>query len=138
MRMYSYFGDTTLAALATRSAAAKSLTRTPKSNCRKRTQRAHGEERRRAFRREKSDRHSIFKIRPSFFTLSRGQLWFSPFTVVFILAFPLQLLRIAVGQRFEQHPIHHAEDGGVRPDAERERQHGHGGEAGILQHLAEG
>jgi hypothetical protein len=26
----------------------------------------------------------------------------------------------------------------VRPDAEREREHGHGGEAGVLQQLAEG
>ena len=26
---------------------------------------------------------------------------------------------------------------GVRPDAQREREHGHGGEAGVLQQLAE-
>ena len=31
-----------------------------------------------------------------------------------------------------------AEDRRVRPDAEREREHGHGGEAGVFQQLAEG
>ncbi len=29
-------------------------------------------------------------------------------------------------------------DRGIGPDAEREREHGHGGEAGVLQQLAEG
>ena len=41
-------------------------------------------------------------------------------------------------QRPEQHPVYDAEDGRVRPDAQREREHSHGGEAGILQQLAEG
>jgi hypothetical protein len=31
-----------------------------------------------------------------------------------------------------------AENGRVRPDTEREGEHGHGGEAGVLQQLAEG
>ena len=48
-----------------------------------------------------------------------------------------QLLRVAVGQRFEQHPIHDAEDGRVRPDAQREREHSHDGEAGVLQQYAD-
>src|SRR5439155_13143624 len=33
---------------------------------------------------------------------------------------------------------HHREDCCVSPDAQREREHGHGGEAGIFQQLAEG
>src|SRR5437667_4384216 len=38
----------------------------------------------------------------------------------------------------QQHCVHHAKDGGIRPDPEREREHGHGGEAGVLQQLAQG
>jgi len=49
-----------------------------------------------------------------------------------------QLAGLGIGQRPEQDGIDHAEDGGVCPDAEREREHGDGGEAGILQQLAEG
>ena len=41
-------------------------------------------------------------------------------------------------QRPEQNAIDDAEDGCVCPNAEREREHDHGGEAGILQQLAEG
>src|SRR5213079_2843772 len=49
-----------------------------------------------------------------------------------------QLLRIFHRQRPEQDRVDNREDGGVRPDAEREREHGHGGEAGVLEQLAEG
>jgi hypothetical protein len=38
----------------------------------------------------------------------------------------------------QQDGVHETENGRVRPDAERERQHSHGGEAGVLQQLAEG
>ncbi len=41
-------------------------------------------------------------------------------------------------QRPEQHSVDNAEHGRVRPDAERQREHGYGGEAGVLQQLAEG
>ena len=41
--------------------------------------------------------------------------------------------RIPVRQRTEEHAIHHAEDRCVRADAERERQHRNGGEAGVLR-----
>src|SRR5204863_9776983 len=34
--------------------------------------------------------------------------------------------------------VDYAENGGVRPDAEREREHSHGGEARVLQQLADG
>ena len=43
-----------------------------------------------------------------------------------------------VRQGTEQHGIHDAEDRRVRSDAQRESEHGHGGEAGILQELAQG
>jgi hypothetical protein len=49
-----------------------------------------------------------------------------------------QPLRFRIRQRFEQYGIKHAEDGGVGPDAERECEHRHGGEAGVLEKLAEG
>jgi hypothetical protein len=49
-----------------------------------------------------------------------------------------QLLGIFDRQHFEQHRVKHAENRRVRPDAEREREHSHGGEAGILEELAEG
>src|SRR5213595_3521891 len=45
---------------------------------------------------------------------------------------------VAVRQRAEQKSVDNAENGGVGTDAEREREHGHGGEAGVLQQLAEG
>src|SRR5437763_9987676 len=38
----------------------------------------------------------------------------------------------------EQHDVDQTEDGRVRPDAERKGEHGHGGEAGVLQQLADG
>ena len=49
-----------------------------------------------------------------------------------------QLFRFAIRQRFEQHAVDHAEDCSVGTDAEREREHGDGGEAGVLQQLPEG
>ena len=45
--------------------------------------------------------------------------------------------RVFVRKRPENESIHGAEDGGVRTDAERQREHRHGGEAGVLQQLAE-
>ena len=49
-----------------------------------------------------------------------------------------QLAGFGIGQRPEQDGIDHAEDGGVRADAQREREHGDRGEAGILQQQTEG
>src|SRR6266542_2118463 len=49
-----------------------------------------------------------------------------------------QPFRIFVGKRAEQSRVDHAENGCVRPDAEREREQGHRSEAGDLQQLAEG
>src|SRR6266699_2806901 len=49
-----------------------------------------------------------------------------------------ELARLIVVERFEQHAIDNAKDGGVRSDPEREREDGHGGETGVLQQLAEG
>ncbi len=49
-----------------------------------------------------------------------------------------QPVRLGIRQRPEQHAIDDAEDRRVRPDAQREREHGDGGEAGVLQQLAEG
>ena len=43
-----------------------------------------------------------------------------------------QPFRISERQRAEQHRVEHVEHGGVRPDAQRQREHGHDGEAGIL------
>ena len=40
--------------------------------------------------------------------------------------------------RTEGERVDGAEHRGVQPDAEREGEHGHGGEAGVLQQLAEG
>ena len=45
-------------------------------------------------------------------------------------------VRIAIRQRAEQHGVHDAEDRGVRPDAQGEREHGHGGETGAFEELA--
>ncbi len=44
-----------------------------------------------------------------------------------------QLAGFGIGQRPEQDSVDHTEDGGVRPDAQRKRQHGHGREARVLQ-----
>src|SRR5206468_2889576 len=49
-----------------------------------------------------------------------------------------QPVRFRIRQRLEQHAIDDAEDRRVRPDAEREREHGHGGEAGDFQQLTNG
>ena len=49
-----------------------------------------------------------------------------------------QLIGIRQWQRPEHERIYDAEDDRVGPDPEREREHGHGGEAGVLQQLAEG
>ena len=46
-----------------------------------------------------------------------------------------KLLRIIDWQHLEQHRIHKREDGRVRPDAERQGEHGDGGEAGIFEEL---
>ncbi len=40
------------------------------------------------------------------------------------------------GQRLQEHRVDHAEDGGVRADPEREREHRDQGEAGMLDQLA--
>ena len=39
-----------------------------------------------------------------------------------------QLVRPLIGQRLEQNPVHHAEDGRVDPDPDRESENGDGGE----------
>src|SRR5205823_6018106 len=44
-----------------------------------------------------------------------------------------ELSRLVVVERLQQHTIDDTEDSCVGSDAEREREHGHGGEAGILQ-----
>src|SRR6266516_7150487 len=49
-----------------------------------------------------------------------------------------QLLWLLHRQRPEQQFVDLAKNSRVSPDAEREREHGHGGEAGILQQLAKG
>jgi len=41
-------------------------------------------------------------------------------------------------QRPDQNGIHHGEDAQIRPETNRQREHGHGGEAGVLQQLAQG
>src|SRR5204863_8854155 len=48
-----------------------------------------------------------------------------------------QPFRIFVGKRAKQSRVDDAENGRVGPDAQREREDGHGGEAGVLQQLAE-
>ena len=45
-------------------------------------------------------------------------------------------IRLREWQRPEQRSVDQAENGRVRPDTEREREHGHGGEAGVFQQLA--
>jgi len=47
-------------------------------------------------------------------------------------------IRFLDGQRPQEDGVYDAENRGVRPDAERKREHGHGGEAGVLQQLADG
>src|SRR5437773_3849932 len=46
--------------------------------------------------------------------------------------------RLFERQRSKKHGIHNTKNRRVRPDAEREREHGYGREAGVLQQLAEG
>ncbi len=48
-----------------------------------------------------------------------------------------QPVRIGIRQRLQKHAVHHAENGRVRPDAQRQRQHRDGGEAGVLAQRAE-
>src|SRR5437899_8646329 len=43
-----------------------------------------------------------------------------------------ELTWVIIGKRFQLYCVHHAENGRARPDAQREREHRHGGEAGIL------
>jgi hypothetical protein len=45
------------------------------------------------------------------------------------------MVRLRVRQRPQQHRVHHAEDGGVRSNAESERENRHGGEARIALKL---
>ena len=47
-----------------------------------------------------------------------------------------QLLRLRERQRLEENRVDHAEDGGVRADAEREREHGDESETGMFEELA--
>ena len=47
-------------------------------------------------------------------------------------------VRILDGKRLEQEFVQDAKDRRIRPDAQREREHSHGGEAGVLQQLAKG
>src|SRR5439155_8621520 len=49
-----------------------------------------------------------------------------------------QLIRFRKIERPPKHRVGHAENRHVDADAQREREHGHGGEAGVLQQLAEG
>ena len=49
-----------------------------------------------------------------------------------------ELLRAVEGERTQQHRVDHAEDDGVGADAERQREHGDGGEAGRLGQHANG
>jgi hypothetical protein len=42
------------------------------------------------------------------------------------------------GKHLQQNRVDQAVDRRVRPDAKREREHGHGGEAGVLAQLPEG
>ena len=44
---------------------------------------------------------------------------------------------VKIGEWTNQDGIDRTENGGVRPDAQREREHRDGGEAGVLQQLAE-
>jgi hypothetical protein len=49
-----------------------------------------------------------------------------------------QLLGLGKGQRPQQDGIDDTENSRVRTDAQGELKHGHGGEAGLFQELAEG
>src|SRR5439155_16390763 len=49
-----------------------------------------------------------------------------------------ELAGFGIGQRSEQDSIDHAEDGGICSNAEREREHGHGREAGVFPQLTKG
>ena len=49
-----------------------------------------------------------------------------------------EFVRIFEGQRLQENRIHHAEQDGVGPDAEREREHGDDGEPRVFQQLAKG
>ena len=53
------------------------------------------------------------------------------------LADRVQPLRIAVGQRAQQHAVDHRKDGGIGADAHGQAQHGHGREAPLAQQGAE-
>ena len=47
-------------------------------------------------------------------------------------------IRLAIVERAQEHPPHHAEDGRVGADSEREREDRRGGEAGALRQRADG
>src|SRR5918993_1443770 len=55
-----------------------------------------------------------------------------PFFLFQITPYEHETLRIFEGQRLQQNSINHAEHGGVRPDAKRERDHGNRGKHRIL------
>ena len=48
-----------------------------------------------------------------------------------------ELLGDGKRQRLQEHRVNHAEDGGVRADAEAEGEHGDDGEAGMFEELAQ-
>src|ERR1043166_2062774 len=48
-----------------------------------------------------------------------------------------QSFRVWIGQRAKEERIKETEHRGVHADAQREREHGHGGKSRILQQLAE-
>src|SRR5207247_7985347 len=54
------------------------------------------------------------------------------------LAHQNELVSVRKRQAQKKNRVNDTEHSGVRPDAEREREHSHGGEAGVLQQLAEG
>src|ERR1700730_12151071 len=49
-----------------------------------------------------------------------------------------QPVGLGIRQRLEKQGVHHAEDGGVRADADREREHDHAGQREVLAEYAEG
>src|SRR5438034_11612308 len=54
------------------------------------------------------------------------------------LAHQNELVSVCKRQAQKKNRVNDTENSGVRPNAEREREHGHGGETGIFQQLAEG
>src|SRR5205809_5420644 len=50
----------------------------------------------------------------------------------------LQIIRPRYGQWTEKEKVRQRKHRRIGPDAQREREHGHGGETGVFQQLAEG